>query len=254
MDAMKILGGLLGGGMGGGGLFGGAPAAGASSSGGGLMDALGGLLGGGSGGSAGGGDMLSALGGLLGGGGSKSSGGSSAMPLLGLALTAATHFLSKQGGAGGLSQLLGGGEGAETAVPEYTHQPEVDQDAIILIKAMIAAAYSDGRLDEQERTKIVERLESMDLDDDERSFVNEELASPGTAEEIVSVVQTREQAWQAYAVSLVSINVDTWEEKAFLLDLAEGLGLSAEDQANIAEQLGVGQAQQSYDEEKNIER
>lgn len=252
MDVMKLLGGLLGGGLDGGGLFKAAPSGGgsladalggmlsggSSSSGGGLAGALGGLLGGGSGG---GGDVItSALSNLMGGGQSRS-GGSSLMPLLSMALAA---FMGNKGHsqatAGAASSQLFDAMADKPADQDAALDPrQSEDDAVLLIKSMIAAAYADGRLDETERQAITSRMESVGLDDDERAFIAEELLSPAKVDEIISGVKTRQQAWQVYAVSILGINVDTWEERSYLQELARGIGLSPEDRTEIKRQLGL---------------
>lgn len=240
MDAMKLLGGLLGGGMNGGGLFGGSESTEGASSGG-LGDMLGGLLGGA--GSGGAGNLLSStLGGLLGGGSSEtreeteSSGGSSMMPLITLAIGAAGHFLGKLGSNDQAAQAT-----APRTVPDYQapQDDEINQQAVHLIKSMVAAAYADGRLDEAERAAITQRMEALQLDDEERAFISNELLSPAGVEEIIEEVNGREQALQTYAVSLISVTVDTAQEKEFLAQLAQGLGITPEDRINIAQQLGL---------------
>ncbi len=253
MDVMKLLGGLLGGGLDGGGLFkasssgggsladalGGMLSGGSGSSGGGLAGALGGLLGGGSGG--GGGDVItSALSNLMGGGQGRS-GGSSLMPLLSMALAA---FMGNKGDSqatagAGASQLFDAMADKPADQDAALDPRQAEDDAVLLIKAMIAAAYADGRLDEAERQAITSRMESVGLDDDERAFIAEELLSPAKVDEIISGVKTRQQAWQVYAVSILGINVDTWEERSYLQELAQGIGLSPEDRTEIKRQLGL---------------
>lgn len=46
---------------------------------------------------------------------------------------------------------------------------------------------------------------------------------------------------EAYAVSLIAINVDTMEEAQYLSDLSTELGLSPDDRNNIHDDLGVDQ-------------
>jgi uncharacterized membrane protein YebE (DUF533 family) len=46
---------------------------------------------------------------------------------------------------------------------------------------------------------------------------------------------------EAYAVSLIAINVDTMQEAQYLSELSSELGLSVADRNNIHDDLGVDQ-------------
>jgi len=185
----QLLGGLLGGGGGGGG---------------GLGGMLGGLLGGGGGQQqqqAGG--MSGLLGGLLGGGGA---GGQEA---------------AGGGGIGGmLSGMLGGGEEA-AAPPEQ--QAAANDQATVMIRAMVNAAKSDGRVDESEQQNIISKLGS-DISEAEIDFLKKEFAAPlDVAGFASSVPQGLEQ--QVYFLSLTSIELDTQNEAQYLGQLAQAMKL-----------------------------
>jgi uncharacterized membrane protein YebE (DUF533 family) len=90
---------------------------------------------------------------------------------------------------------------------------------------MIAAANADGVIDAQERTRILERLESVGLDQEERVFVVDELLAPAKLDDIARQALFLDMGEQVYAVSLAAVTVDTDEEKAYLKTLAEALGL-----------------------------
>jgi uncharacterized membrane protein YebE (DUF533 family) len=48
-------------------------------------------------------------------------------------------------------------------------------DAVLLIRAMIASAAADGYIDANERQNIINKLKSVDLSDEELEFIKEEL-------------------------------------------------------------------------------
>ena len=91
---------------------------------------------------------------------------------------------------------------------------------------MIAAAYADGVIDEQERQGILERLDRSGLGSEERMFVLQELLSPRSVEELVQSVGGPEQARDVYAASRCAITVDTDAEREYMRRLGESLGLS----------------------------
>jgi uncharacterized membrane protein YebE (DUF533 family) len=104
---------------------------------------------------------------------------------------------------------------------------------------MIAAANADGKIDQQERDRIISRLRSVQLTGEEHAFVVAELGAPKDLDGIVEQVTSGDLARQVYAVSLLAIEVDTEVEKAYMDTLAGRLGL---DKAAVDEnhhQLGV---------------
>jgi uncharacterized membrane protein YebE (DUF533 family) len=200
-------------------------ASGGHGSGGGLAGMLGSLLGGGSQQRPGGGSGSGGIGSLLGGGGRTGgafSGG--AMGLLGmLAGAAMQHFGSGQGARQGSAQ-----PGlAEDAAP-YGDDVATDEQgrAMLMIRAMIAAAKADGEIDPQERQKILGRLEEAGADPEAQAFVRDEMAKPVDLQAIVSAVDSPHTAIEAYAASLFAIDVDTPAEAAYMRQLAQGLGLN----------------------------
>ncbi|MCJ7830261.1 MAG: tellurite resistance TerB family protein [Desulfobacterales bacterium] len=106
-------------------------------------------------------------------------------------------------------------------------------EAVLLIRAMIASANADGTIDAQERRKILRRLESIDLTEEEQRFLQTEFAAPCGLETIAAQVKSDAMARQVYAVSLMAVTVDTDAEQTYLNALAGRLGLSAGDREQI---------------------
>jgi hypothetical protein len=113
-----------------------------------------------------------------------------------------------------------------------------EADAILMIRAMIAAAYADGMLDSQEMKNIMDRMESAGLDNEERQFILREFSNPADIDTIIGEVNTPAMAQQVYAVSLMAIEVDTDKEREYLDTLARRLFLSGAVIAGIHESLG----------------
>ena len=245
IDAIKILGSLLNSGalsrgsgsdvLGSviGALTGGGQSAGAQSGGGGLGSLIGGMLGGGQSGGAscGMGDLL---GGILGGGSqsagaaSGSSSGGGLADLFGMAMN--------QFGAAQQGNAESAREATRNNLPRDMEYGQLEQQAELLIKAMINAAKADGRVDNAEQQKIVDRL--GDVTRDELEFVQRELSAPLDAEGFIrSIPRGMEQ--QVYAVSLMAIDLDTNKEARYLHQLAQGVGMSADVCNQIHEQLGA---------------
>lgn len=230
-------GGLGGAGLGGGGLGGGG--LGGGGMGGALAQVLGGVLGGGAPAASrsdGGGILGTLLGGILGGSGGRGAGLGSSGGLGGM------------GGGGGLggmagaalisalaSALLNRGSGAQAAVaPQQAIDAAAPSDpgraarqALLLIRAMIAAAKADGAIDDEERRRIVGKLREAGADATACAFVEAEMARPSSIDALIADIPDQMTAAQVYMASLFAIDVDTQAEKAYLATLAKRLGLPA---------------------------
>jgi uncharacterized membrane protein YebE (DUF533 family) len=101
-----------------------------------------------------------------------------------------------------------------------------------LVRAMIAAAKADGRIDAEEKDVIFERLKTMPLSAEEKAWVFDELSTPLDINAVVGRADTPEHAAEIYAASLVAITADTPAEQAYLEALATKLRL---DPALVAE-------------------
>src|SRR5688572_11188285 len=133
--------------------------------------------------------------------------------------------------AGGpsLGERLGGllGMGNERE-PEPEPAALDDAHAMLLIRAMIAAANADGEITPDERQRITSKLDQAGAGPDERAVLERELQNPRSADQIVREVQGQETAEQVYLASRLAMNPDTPAEKAYLDFLAARLQLPAD--------------------------
>lgn len=109
-------------------------------------------------------------------------------------------------------------------------------DATVLIRAMIAAAQSDGRIDDEERSRIGEAASG--LSPDERAFLDAELALPCSIEQLVAASRP-EIATDVYAAAAHAIVADSDGERAWLARLGDALGLDATARETIDRQLAA---------------
>ncbi|WBQ12567.1 tellurite resistance TerB family protein [Hyphomonadaceae bacterium BL14] len=108
-----------------------------------------------------------------------------------------------------------------------------------LVRAMIAAAKADGKIDPAEKTRIFERLSAMELDSNAKAFVFDELNAPLDLNAVVAGAATPEMAAEIYAASLVAIECETPAEAAYLKLLAARLGLESSLVAEIHTAAGA---------------
>jgi uncharacterized membrane protein YebE (DUF533 family) len=126
----------------------------------------------------------------------------------------------------------------EQAVSPRTTNPHQDSNpAVLLIRAMIAAAHADGQMDTLERRRILRQWQTIDLSPEEQAFLSEELLSPSSLAEIVRCVADRKQALQVYALSRLVMEIDSEAERAYLHHLAQALHLNAQTVRNIEDKL-----------------
>lgn len=153
---------------------------------------------------------------LLGGGlGGAARGG--AMAVLGtLALTALRNAQAARSGAAEAQIAL------DSADVEAVAGPESER---LMLAAMISAAKADGTIDQSEMQKIVGKLGQVTAE--EKQFVLEQMAAPLDISALAAQVSGRAQAAQVYAASLLAIEADTDQERAYLRELAGALDLDA---------------------------
>ena len=94
-----------------------------------------------------------------------------------------------------------------------------------LMRAMIAAAKSDGHVDAAEQANIFAKLDRLDLGAEEKAFVLDELRKPLDVDAIAHSARTPEQAAEIYIASLLAIDIDNLAERRYLATLALRLKL-----------------------------
>ncbi len=97
--------------------------------------------------------------------------------------------------------------------------------AIKLIQAMIAAAYADGELDEQEREQIITRMKKSEIGEEEEKFLATEIENPKTIAEITAGLTDPVTKRMMFGLSVAAIVEDTEAETKYLQDLAAALEL-----------------------------
>jgi uncharacterized membrane protein YebE (DUF533 family) len=118
--------------------------------------------------------------------------------------------------------------------------PAAEVHSQALLKAMIAAAKSDGHLDEREQGLIHAELDRIQADAQERRWMEEELRRPLDPAEVARAATTPELAAEMYLASLLMVDDTTFMERAYLdelarqLQLAPGLKAELESQARLA--------------------
>lgn len=194
------------------------------------------------------GSGLGAINGGLGGGLSK---GALGIGALGVAWAAFEHFQeSKKSATDAMPPPPPGSSGAMAmppppppamsapvpTPPALGSESSREADAAHLIRAMIAAANADGRIDAEERSRVLERALSAGLSPQTQQFLLAQLNAPARMSEIIAQTPAYLQR-ETYGASLMAITADTPEEQQYLSELARGLNLSSDDVHRIQSAL-----------------
>jgi uncharacterized membrane protein YebE (DUF533 family) len=184
------------------------------------------------------GAALGGLGALVLGTGAGRSLAGSAVKLGSLALIGGLAYKAYQNYQQGRPLLTGGQpqQQALLAAPEgsgFESDAVTNESAALLVRAMIAAAAADGRIDETEQQKILRGLNQAGLADAAEQFLAREIKNPATVDELANAVSSPAEGVQVYTAARIAVEPDTNEEHEFLAALAERLGIDADLAAHI---------------------
>ncbi|WP_052002811.1 tellurite resistance TerB family protein [Microvirga sp. BSC39] len=128
------------------------------------------------------------------------------------------------------------------SVPETSRFHPVSQtedDALLFLRTMVAAAAADGHIDDGERSRIIKGLTEAGIDPDATRWLDTEMASPADVEELAANVNDPEKAAQVYSAARIAIDPDTIQEREFLNQLAEALDLEPAVRSQIDDTAGA---------------
>ena len=178
--------------------------------------------------------------------------GALGMGALGVAIAAFEHFTKESPGENTpgsssrqsppLPPLPGGAAGALPDLPPLPVAPAdapagANQDeALLVVRAMISAANADFEVDDAERQRIQQALDESGLGDQEKQFLLAEIERPAEISALAEAATTPALAREVYLGSLMAIDVDSQTEVDYLARLAGRLGLS-DDQVSEIEGL-----------------
>jgi uncharacterized membrane protein YebE (DUF533 family) len=123
-----------------------------------------------------------------------------------------------------------------TAAPPAPESLTSEDLARRMIQVMIAAACADGTMDEQEEKVILDKLRDIELSQEEKMFMLEELHHPKDIATLTGGIDNPASAKVMYMLAVAAIAIDTEAERKWLDELARGLALSPAIQQFIEEQ------------------
>ena len=112
-----------------------------------------------------------------------------------------------------------------------------ESKGVLIIQAMIAAASSDGHLDDGERRRIMDRVAELELAPDEKAVVFDALHKPLSLSELTNRVDSPELGIEVYLSSMLAVERSRAEAQHYLDALAFRLGLPADLTERLASEL-----------------
>jgi uncharacterized membrane protein YebE (DUF533 family) len=127
----------------------------------------------------------------------------------------------------GLASLFGGDSAGKTGVDSAQDAlPALAaRDATLVLRAMIAAAMADGRLDDAERARIIAKIEASGLSGEEKQHLEALIANPDSPAQLATAATGPEAAAEIYLAAYLAIDADTPSERNWLNDLSAELKL-----------------------------
>jgi uncharacterized membrane protein YebE (DUF533 family) len=220
---------------------GGAPqGGGATSTGqGGLGDLFGSLLGGAGGAGSSAGGLGGLLGGLLGGAGAggatagRNAGGAGKYAALAsLGMMAFKAYQAWQ------QQQASAPQQAFSTVDQLSG-PAAEAHSHAILRALIAAAKADGRIDDAEKKLIYAELARHADDPQLQQWLNDEVSRPLDAASIAQEASDPGMAAEMYLASVMLIDQQQPAERAYLNELGAALGLAPELRAQLEQQAAA---------------
>ena len=124
--------------------------------------------------------------------------------------------------------------GAADAVPRPPEAARIDDGrALLLIRAMIAAANADGHISPEERRRIIAQLDEAGADAEDHRLIEQELSDPKPLDALLGQVEDHDTAQQFYAASRAAMDGQTPTQTAYLDYLRNRLNLPPEETTEI---------------------
>ncbi|HEN8733923.1 TPA: tellurite resistance TerB family protein [Pseudomonas putida] len=117
------------------------------------------------------------------------------------------------------------GAAAEPQTIDRLPPAQAEQHSQAVLRALVAAAKSDGHIDERERTLIEGEFTRLDSDRELQHWLHAELNKPLDPAEVARAAQTPEMAAEMYLASVMMVDQENFMERAYLDELARQLRL-----------------------------
>lgn len=164
--------------------------------------------------------------------------GGSALKLGGVAALGALAYKAWQDYQA--QQGASAGTAAPAAPPAALPAPALEEQAQVLLMAMIAAARCDGHLDDREQGLLDGELQRLQADAATRAWVDAELRAPVDPARVAAACTRPELAHSAYLASVLVVDETSEAERSYLDRLARALQIEPGLQAQLEARAAAG--------------
>ncbi|MCE0918143.1 MULTISPECIES: tellurite resistance TerB family protein [unclassified Pseudomonas] len=120
---------------------------------------------------------------------------------------------------------------------------QAEQHSQAVLRALVAAAKSDGHIDERERALIEGEFTRLDSDRELQHWLHAELNKPLDPAEVARAAQTPEMAAEMYLASVMMVDQENFMERAYLDELARQLRLDPNLRQELENQVRLAAGQ-----------
>lgn len=120
---------------------------------------------------------------------------------------------------------------------EQVVENDNESGQMLLMRAMISAAYADGHIDNNERERIFSQVEQLSLTVEEKATLFDELRNPMDINQLVQQVPDAQTGLEVYAASATAIDLNQTASQAFLDNLAMQLCIPNELKMQIHQEI-----------------
>ncbi len=103
--------------------------------------------------------------------------------------------------------------------------PAVNDRSVAILRAMIMAAQADGVVDDDEKEKIAQQIDSTGFSADVRDLLIPELEKPVDLQSLAAAADSKAAAVEMYLASLTVVDVQNDDERSYLDRLSAALGI-----------------------------
>lgn len=120
---------------------------------------------------------------------------------------------------------------------------QAEQHSQAVLRALVAAAKSDGHIDERERELIEGEFTRLDSDRELQHWLHAELNKPLDPAEVARAAQTPEMAAEMFLASVMMVDQENFMERAYLDELARQLRLDPNLRQELENQVRLAAGQ-----------
>lgn len=143
------------------------------------------------------------------------------------------------GGTSPAPEAAPGADATAKVQTPFDHAQIGEDEARIMLRAMVAATMADGLMDAEERKRLHSALATAKIGPAGQAWLDEELAEPASVDALADGVTGPEQAARIYAAARLAIEPDTLQERQFLKMLADALDVPPDAVARLDRALAA---------------